>query len=584
MVVGRKSRPQLDLFGGASPAKPAAVEEAPADPREPEPSVPPVPTVAEPMGATGPKGGSDRIRAAIQSRLAGESPPRAGGPEGGGPQVVTVGELARQIRGSLEGRFGFVHVRGEISNLRQPGSGHLYFSLKDEQANLRAVLFRGQARLLRFRPENGQEVVARGRVSFYDTAGDTQLVCEGLEPVGMGALALAFEQRKNQLAAEGLFARERKRPLPFLPRCIGVVTSPTGAAIRDFLRVLHRRFPGMAVRIAPARVQGEGAAEEIAIGIRRLVEKGGCDVIVVTRGGGSIEDLWAFNEEILARAIAASPIPVVSAVGHEVDFTIADFVADVRAPTPTAAAELLAPVEIELRSNLAVTRTRLARAMIRLAEARRARVHRQQARMGDPARRIGDARIRLDGCTRRAEGHLRRRLLTDRRHLVGLQERLRNAHPAVQLRKKVRDAAQLRERLHRSIGSRLATEEQRLEASTRRLLRRNPKDRILAQAGRLGQLEGRLAHLGERLLERERGAVADLRSRLDSLSPLRVLARGYAVAFSASGAVLLSAGDVVPGDRIHLELADGALAVDVVGPVPDRKGASGRIDRDGSRL
>lgn len=584
--MGRKTRPQLDLFGTArsieaepspEPLGPQAIEVVPDPPRAP------VSLAAEPVGATGARGGGDRIRAAIRSRLTGESPTGTGGPDGAGPHILTVGELAREIRGSLEQRFGYVHVRGEISNLRQPGSGHLYFSLKDDQANIRAVLFRGQARLLRFRPENGQEVVAKGRVSFYDTGGDTQIVCEGLEPVGMGALALAFEQRKAQLAAEGLFARERKRPLPFLPRCIGVVTSPTGAAIRDFLRVLHRRFPGMAVRIAPARVQGEGAAEEIAIGIRRLVEKGGCDVIVVTRGGGSIEDLWAFNEEILARAIAASPIPVVSAVGHEVDFTIADFVADVRAPTPTAAAELLAPVEMELRSGLSVARTRLARAMIRLAESRRAGIHRQQARMGDPLRRIGDARIRLDGCRRRSEGLQRRRLATDRKKLVGLLERLRNAHPAVQLRARVREAGLLKQRLAREMTGRLAAEDQQLVEWTRRLHRRNPKERLLSEAGKLGRLEGRLAHLVERFLERERGRVADLRSRLDSLSPLRVLARGYALAFAESGAVLLSAAEARTGDRLHLELAEGALVVEVVGSVPDRKGASGRIDRDGSR-
>lgn len=535
--------------------------------------VAPPPVIQQQDGDPGAGGGGDRIRAAIRSKLAGEPPPPDGG--GAGPRILTVGDLARQIRGSLEQRFAIVHVKGEISNLRQPGSGHLYFSLKDESANIRAVLFRGQARLLRFRPDNGQEVVARGRIGFYDASGDVQIVCEALEPVGMGALALAFEQMKSKLAAEGLFARERKKPLPFLPRCIGVVTSPTGAAIRDFLRVLHRRFPGMSVRIAPARVQGEGAAEEIAIGIKRLWEKGGCDVIVVTRGGGSIEDLWAFNEEIVARAIAACPIPVVSAVGHEVDFTIADFVADLRAPTPTGAAELLAPVEVELRSGLAVTRARLARAMIRLAETKRAAVHRQQARMGDPLRRIGDARIRLDGSRRRVEGLQRRQLSTERKRLAGLLERLRNAHPAVQLRSRVRELSQLQQRLSRAMARKLAVEDETLHGTIRRLRSRHPRERLLSAAGRLGQLEGRLARAGERRLERERTRTGELHSRLQSLSPLRVLARGYAVAFEASGVVLLSAEKAAPGDRLHLELADGALAVDVVGPVPERKGIAG---------
>lgn len=533
----------------------------------------PRPDVVPPAEASaGEKGGGSRIRAAIRARLAGESsnPP----PEGAGPRILTVGELAKEIRGSLEERFGYVYVRGEISNLRQPGSGHLYFSLKDDAANLRAVLFRGQARLLRFRPENGQEVIARGRVTFYDTGGDTQIVCEGLEPVGMGALALAFEQRKARLAAEGLFAPERKRQLPFLPRCIGVVTSPTGAAIRDFLRVLHRRFPGIPVRIAPARVQGEGAAEEIAAGIGRLVDNGGCDVLVVTRGGGSIEDLWAFNEEVVARAIASSPVPVVSAVGHEVDFTIADFVADVRAPTPTGAAELLAPVELELRAGLAVGRNRLARATIRLAETRRASLHRQLARMGDPRRRLGHARIRLDGLSRQAEDLQRRRMAAARRKLAGLRERLRNAHPAVQLRQRIRELTGLRERLAKAMAGRLAADGAALHSQARRLLRRHPRNLLVGKAGHLRELRARLVHLGARRLERERARLDDRNSQLVALSPLRVLARGYAVAFSASGAVLLSSGDVKPGERLHLELADGALAVDVVGPVPDRKGST----------
>ena len=513
------------------------------------------------------------VRAAIQARLAGEPMPAAAA-RAAAPRVLTVAELAQQIRGSLEERFATVHVRGEISNLRQPGSGHLYFSLKDDAACIRAVLFRGQARLLKFRPENGQEVVARGRVGFYESGGDTQIVCDALEPVGAGALAVAFEQLKARLSAEGLFDAARKRRLPFLPRRIGVVTSPTGAAIRDFLRVLHRRFPGMAVLVAPARVQGDGAAEEIAAGVRRLGARGDCDVIVVTRGGGSIEDLWAFNEEAVARAIAAAPVPVISAVGHEVDFTIADFVADLRAPTPTAAAELLAPVEAELRGALAVARTRLGRAVHRGVEQRLAATHRLRARLADPRRRLAGERLRVDERLRRAADHQRRLLAARRLELRDLLARLRQAHPAVQVKARRRSLFELRERL-RTAGTRaLDGRADRQRELRERLYRRAPHERVLREGARLGELWGRLDRAEVRLLDRRRRTYADLRSRLHALSPLRVLARGYALAFQASGAVLLSARAAHPGERLHLELADGALEVDVVGPAEPRKGAA----------
>jgi len=269
-------------------------------------------------------------------------------------RVLTVSEITRLVRDLIEENFSGVWVAGEVSNLRAPASGHLYFTLKDESAQLRCVMFRGNAEALKFKLEDGLAVVAGGRISVYERRGDYQLIAEELEPAGMGALALAFEQLKTRLAAEGLFAPERKRPLPKLPRTIGVVTSATGAAIRDILNVLARRAAGLTVYLYPAKVQGEGAAEEIAAAVRafsgrlvalhpgegypRPVEP---EVLIVGRGGGSIEDLWAFNEEVVARAIAASEIPVISAVGHEIDFTIADFVADLRAPTPSAAAELV---------------------------------------------------------------------------------------------------------------------------------------------------------------------------------------------------------------------------------------------------
>ena len=256
-------------------------------------------------------------------------------------RIYTVAELSLEIRNLLEKRFPDVWVSGEVSNLRVAGSGHLYFTLKDETAQLRAVCFRNQARYLKFKPQDGLAVIARGRLSVYEARGEYQLYVEFIEPAGVGALQLAFEQLKQKLAAEGLFDPARKKPLPVLPHLIGVVTSPTGAVIRDILRILRRRFPNINVQIYPVKVQGEGAAQEIVQGVEHFNRRTAVDVIIVARGGGSLEDLWAFNEEVVARAIAASKIPVISAVGHETDFTIADFVSDLRAPTPSAAAELV---------------------------------------------------------------------------------------------------------------------------------------------------------------------------------------------------------------------------------------------------
>lgn len=486
------------------------------------------------------------------------------------PRILSVGELARAIRGTLEGELGTVHVRGEISSLRQPGSGHFYFCLKEEGVQIRAVLFRGQARFLRFRPENGQEVIARGRVTFYEAGGDAQIVCDSLEPVGAGALALAFEQRKAKLAKEGLFDPARKKPIPYLPLRIGVVTSPTGAAIRDFLTVLHRRFPRIAVSIAPSRVQGEGAAEEIARGIRRL-DDGGVDVIVVTRGGGSIEDLWAFNEEVVARAIAEAKTPVVSAVGHEVDFTIADFVADLRAPTPTAAAERLAPVEAELRERLAIGRARLLRAMHRSLEWRRAEAEQLALRLGDPRSTIAGLRLVVDGKRQRALDALRRRQARMRRDFHGRLVRLRQVSPAARLTVGRRRWQELRERLRRA-GSALARERRRhLLAELERLRAHDPRRTLHLEKARIAALRERLFRAMGRQSARRRRSLDARTAQLGALSPLGVLARGYAIAFDAEGKVIRSAREARPGERLHLELGEGALEIEVVGVAASRK-------------
>jgi len=317
--------------------------------------------------------------------------------------VYTVQELTAEIKAVLEDGFSALWVEGEISNFKHHTSGHMYFTLKDAEAQLRAVMFRGSNRLLRFRPEDGLAVTVRGSVTVYERRGDYQLVVEAMEPKGIGALTLAFEQLKARLEAEGLFDPARKRPLPRLPGKIGIITSPTGAAIRDMLTVIGRRFPGLAILIHPVAVQGAGAAAEIAAAIGVMGARPDLDVLIVGRGGGSLEDLWAFNEEVVARAIAACPIPVISAVGHETDVTIADFVADLRAPTPSAAAELVVAQRDELRLRVDELSGRMAAAVEHLLALRQEGLRRlrQQLALLSPAGRVARQAERLDGLSRR---------------------------------------------------------------------------------------------------------------------------------------------------------------------------------------
>jgi exodeoxyribonuclease VII large subunit len=436
-----------------------------------------------------------------------------------GPRVYSVSELTREIKAVIEGRFPSVLVKGEVSNLRAPGSGHVYFTLKDAEACLDAVLFRTEARRLRFKVQNGLSLVARGRLSLYEPQGRYQLVCDSVEPLGAGALQIAFEQLKERLEREGLFAQERKRRLPYLPRRIAVVTSPGGAAVHDFLRVLHRRFPNLPVLIVPARVQGEGAAQEIARGIVRAGQQPRVDVVVVARGGGSLEDLWAFNEEVVARALYACPVATVSAVGHEVDFTIADYCADVRAATPTAAAELLAREKTELVADLAQRRARLFRSLRAQLDRKRAQLDKGRARVAHPGALINDRKLRLDRLQQRLEDRARADLSARASALRKLHDRLQLQHP--------------RERLHR--------------------LHRE-----------VSRLEEKLAALARRLLSSRRQRFESLAGRLDALSPLRVLARGYAVAFDQRGHALLRADQVEPGERLRVRLHDGELDASVL--------------------
>ena len=330
-------------------------------------------------------------------------------------RVVTVSELTAEIRAALDARFHDVWVAGEISGVKVPASGHCYFTLKDGEAQLRCVCYRQTLRYLKFKPRDGIQALARGRIDVYEARGEYQLLVEALEPRGVGALQLAFEELKKKLAAEGLFDPARKRPLPAFPRRVGIVTSPTGAAIRDMLQILERRFPGLHIRVYPALVQGEGAAGQVARGIEYFSASGWPDVVVVARGGGSLEDLWAFNEEVVVRAIAACRVPVVSAIGHETDFTLADFAADLRAPTPSAAAELIVPAREQVLGRIAVCENKLRQALrYRLARAAR-RLHelgtaRAAAVLG---RRIGRATQRLDECDYRLRERMRAVLARD---------------------------------------------------------------------------------------------------------------------------------------------------------------------------
>ncbi|HBY62436.1 MAG TPA: exodeoxyribonuclease VII large subunit, partial [Solibacterales bacterium] len=336
-----------------------------------------------------------------------------------GPRVYTVGELDAKIRAALDEEFTDLWVAGEVSGTKEYGSGHCYFTLKDRDSQLKCVCFRGTLRYLRFKPRDGVMVHARGRLDLFPGRVDVQMIVDALEPQGHGALQLAFEQLKRKLAAEGLFEAARKRPLPKLPRRIGIVTSPSGAVIRDMVNILSRRFPGIHVRLYPAQVQGEGAAEQVCRGIEYFSRSGWADVVIAGRGGGSLEDLWTFNEEAVARAIAASAAPVISAVGHETDFTIADFVADLRAPTPSAAAELVICTRQELLDQIDAGGERLRRAMrLRLAEAAR-RLH--QLGIDRPSanlhRRLGRLLQRLDESEWRMRAAARSRVETGARRL-----------------------------------------------------------------------------------------------------------------------------------------------------------------------
>jgi exodeoxyribonuclease VII large subunit len=432
-------------------------------------------------------------------------------------RIWPVRQLVAEVRELVEQEYGDVWVEGEISNLRPAPSGHLYFTLRDADAQLPIVLFRRQAMLLRFRPEDGLHVLVRGRVSVYEQRGQMQLVAETMEPVGAGSLQLAFEQLKERLKAEGLFDEERKRTLPAFPRTVGIITSPTGAVIRDFINIVARRHSGLNVLLFPVSVQGDQAPAEIESALIQLNAAGLVDVIVLARGGGSLEDMAAFNSERVARAIAASRLPVVSAIGHETDFTIADFAADLRAPTPSAAAELITEAQHKIAEHLANQSHRLDRGVsFQLLQARQ--------------------RLTRFTVADRAESRVSMLLHRQAQRLDDLNFR---AESAVN--------AQLRQR-----------QDQTAELSAT-VLRHDPRQ-ALAQARE--QLLACRTHLHQsmvRLLHTSSSARGTLDARLHSLSPLAVLDRGYALVLDAAGGLVRSTAQLNEGDRLTTRLADGSF-------------------------
>ncbi len=442
-------------------------------------------------------------------------------------RIWTVRDLVSDVRHRIETNYTDLWVEGEISNLRAAPSGHIYFTLKDGEAQLPIVLFRRQALLLRFRPADGLAVLVRGRISIYESRGQLQLIAETLEPRGAGALQLAFEQLKARLLAEGLFDAARKRPLPPFPHCVGVITSPSGAVIRDIVNVVRRRHARLNLLIYPAAMQGPNCCSTVAAGIRwfnKHPEK--ADVVIIARGGGSIEDLSGFNDESLARAIAASKLPIVSAIGHETDFTIADFVSDLRAPTPSAAAELVTAAQHRIEERVLDLERRLHRAT---------HFHLLRARQRLARLSADTVLLRLRDAISRRDQHL----------------------------------DELNLRLHSTIARRLRTHSQRLDSLTTRLHRQNVSLRLANAKHRLQTVNQRLHQLATQAANPHRNRLTQATARLHALSPLNVLNRGYAIVYNSQGQILRNAQETTPGQTITTRLAKGSLTAEVIKVDPE---------------
>ena len=436
--------------------------------------------------------------------------------------VYSVSRLNREVRVLLERGFGSLWLEAEISNFARPSSGHWYFSLKDAAAQVRCAMFRQRNMLCAFTARDGQKVLVRARIGLYEPRGEYQLIIDHMEDAGLGALKRQFEELSAKLAAEGLFAVERKRPLPGLPKRIGIVTSPTGAAVRDILHVLARRFPAAAVLVYPVPVQGAQAAAEIIAALQTAGRRAECDVLILARGGGSLEDLWAFNDERLARAIVASPIPVITGIGHEIDFTIADFAADVRAPTPSAAAELVVPDAEEWRNAFAQLGARLQR-----------------------------------GVRRRLQEHGERlRWLTGRAAL---------ASPVARLSARAQRLDELEQCLVRAVRRRLEGHRERLRWLTGRAAQVSPANRLGQQLLRLGNLQQQLHRAMRLALDSRQKKLLPLVRTLNAVSPLATLDRGYAIVSAEGGEILRNAADAKPGTLIDARLAHGKIRARVEG-------------------
>lgn len=438
-------------------------------------------------------------------------------PANGATRVIySVSDLNRRARIALGEKFGVIWVEGEISNLSIPSSGHLYFTLKDENAQVRCALFRGQARLLCFKPENGAKVLIKAEVSLYEPRGDYQLIADYMEPAGEGDLRLAFEALKKRLAQEGLFDASRKKPIPTLPSCIGVITSPTGAAIRDILTALKRRFKAVDIILFPVKVQGNDAKQDIVKAIKTADHMKRCDVLIISRGGGSIEDLWPFNEEIVARAMSECQTPIISGIGHETDFTIADLIADLRMPTPSQAAEAASPDSSEWL----------------------ARIERIDAQM---------------------RHHMKACLLKQHQTLGFLNKRLAQAHPQKRLQNHSQRLDELEARLIRSILASFSQKEARLQTLSAKIQRHQPNLNLID--ANLKRLDQRLNAAMQRRLENQQNKIGQLAEKLNTVSPLATLARGYSITHLKQDdpSLLRSFKQVKKGDLIETRLHEGIL-------------------------
>ncbi len=430
--------------------------------------------------------------------------------------IYTVSHLNASVRTLLETKMGLVWLVGELSNISQPSSGHWYFTLKDHSAQVKCAMFKHQNRSVTFRPQVGDQVLVRARLSLYEPRGDYQLLIESMQPDGKGGLQRAFEELKTRLAAEGLFDEARKLPLPKSPARIGIVTSPTGAALFDMLHVLKRRDPSLVVVIYPTQVQGKEAAIQIAQTIGAANARKECDILIVGRGGGSIEDLWCFNEEIVARTIAASQIPIISAVGHETDVTIADFVASLRAPTPSAAAELVSQNQLEKAEKLQQMQSAL--------------------------------------------GYLIKRLFAyQQQRFSQIHNQLVRLHPSAKLKRQTEQLEETKRQLHRLLSNKLYKHNKQITQLIHALTIQSPKTQIQAQTNEIATLSTKLTTLFEQLLQNQKHTLALKLEALDALSPLSTLSRGYSITKNEKGKVINSIKDVEKNERLITQLKDGQL-------------------------